>query len=74
MESIPEPGSLAARWPTAEHPPSGVPQELYAVKHNGFMSLQTVQQDPQRAQHIVGFDQLYRDLVVQGRDPGAWPA
>jgi len=63
MESIPEPGSLVARWPNAQQPAAGLPQELYAVKHNGFMSFEKVQQDPQRAEHIVGFDQLYRDLA-----------
>jgi hypothetical protein len=62
MESIPEPGSLAVRWPSSQQPVTGVPLELYAAKHNGFMSFETVQQDPRRAEHIVGFDQLYRDL------------
>jgi hypothetical protein len=63
MEGIPEPGSLAVRWPSKQQPVAGVPPELYAVKHNGFMSFEAVQRDPRRAEHIVGFDQLYRDLA-----------
>src|SRR6516165_12119292 len=38
MESIPNPGSDAARWPTRDKPVPGLPPELYAVKHNGFMT------------------------------------
>ncbi len=63
MESIPEPGSAAVRWPTLDKPVSGVPAEVYAVKHNGFMSFKRVQDDPRRADKIVGFDALERDLV-----------
>jgi phospholipase C len=61
MESIPQPGSGVARWPTSAQP--GEPAELYAVKHNGFMTFSRVQNDPQRAQKVVGFDSLYRDLA-----------
>jgi phosphatidylinositol-3-phosphatase len=64
LESLPEPGSLAVRWPTAEHPVAGVPAELYAVKHNGFMNFKHVQQDPERSSRIVDFEQLYRDLAA----------
>ncbi|MGP0084950.1 MAG: alkaline phosphatase family protein [Steroidobacteraceae bacterium] len=63
MESIPEPGSGAVRWPTLENPVRGIPAELYAVKHNGFMSFQRVQNDPHRSAKIVGFDALERDLT-----------
>lgn len=63
MESLPEPGSLAVRWPTADKPVAGVPAQLYAVKHNGFLNFRTVQQDPARATKIVGFSVLYRDLA-----------
>ncbi len=63
MESIPAPGSRAVRWPTLEHPVKGVPAELYAVKHNGFMNFKSVQDDPQLAQKIVGFDVLDQDLA-----------
>jgi phosphatidylinositol-3-phosphatase len=63
MESIPEPGSGAVRWPTLENPVRGIPAEIYAVKHNGFMSFHRVQNDPHRGAKIVGFDVLERDLT-----------
>ncbi len=50
-ESIPAPGSEDAR--------SG----LYAFKHSGFMNFASVRNDPDRALHIVGFDQLDSDLA-----------
>jgi phospholipase C len=61
MESIPEAGSDVARWPATDQP--GVPAEVYAVKHNGFMSFLKVQNDPKRAQKVVGFESLYSDLA-----------
>ena len=64
LESLPEPGSLAVRWPTADQPVAGVAPEIYAVKHNGFLSFLPVQQDPQRAAKIVDFEQLHRDLAA----------
>jgi len=64
MESIPAPGSDAARWPTKDKPVAGMPPELYAVKHNGFMSFRHVQDDPHRAEKIVGFDELERDIAT----------
>jgi phospholipase C len=63
MESLPEPGSLAVRWPTADKPVAGVPAQLYAAKHNGFVNFRNVQQDPARAAKIVDFNVLYRDLA-----------
>jgi phospholipase C len=63
MESLPEPGSLAVRWPSADKPVAGVPQQLYAAKHNGFVNFRAVQQDPARRTKIVDFDALYRDLA-----------
>jgi arylsulfatase A-like enzyme len=63
MESIPKPGSGAARWPTSDKPVQGIPAEVYAVKHNGFMTFKHVQGDPHRADKIVGFDVLERDLA-----------
>jgi phosphatidylinositol-3-phosphatase len=62
MESLPAPGSLAVRWPTADKPVAGVATQLYAAKHNGFVSFRKVQQDPARAAKIAGFDALYHDL------------
>lgn len=50
-ESIPAPGSEDAR------------AGLYAFKHSGFMNFNSVRNDPDRATHIVGFDQLDRDLA-----------
>lgn len=63
MESIPAPGSNAVRWPTPDRPVNGVPPEIYAVKHNGFMNFKRIQDDPRRAEKIVGFDALERDLA-----------
>jgi len=63
FESIPEPGSLAWRWPSADRPVAGQPEALYAAKHNGFVSFRSVQQDPMRAAKLVGFDALYRDIA-----------
>lgn len=62
MESLPEPGSLAVRWPTGDAPVAGVPNQLYAAKHNGFMNFLQVQQDPSRASKIVDFKVLDRDI------------
>lgn len=64
MESLPAPGSLAVRWPSADKPVAGMPTQLYAAKHNGFVNFRNVQQDPARASKIVGFDTLYRDLAT----------
>ena len=50
-ESIPVPGSEASF------------AGLYAFKHSGFMNFASVRNDPDRATHIVGFDQLNRDLA-----------
>lgn len=63
FEDIPAPGSRAYRWPSPDHPLSGKPMALYAVKHNGFMNFRDVQDDPALAQKIVGFDVLERDLA-----------
>ena len=68
MEDIPEPGSTVFRWPSPDHPAPGRPMALYAVKHNGFMTFKTVQDDPARAAKIVGFDALDRDIAM-GRLP-----
>ena len=63
FEDIPERGSRAYRWPAPDHPVPGKPAELYAVKHNGFMTFGNVQNDPALTQKIVGFDVLARDLA-----------
>jgi hypothetical protein len=37
---------------------------LYASKHSGFMNFASVQRDPRRADHIVGFNVLEHDLAT----------
>ena len=64
FESLPEPGSPAFRWPSPEEPAAGQPDALYAVKHNGFMTFKSVQDDPRRAEHIVGFDVLEHEIAA----------
>jgi phospholipase C len=59
FESIPTPGSKVAF--SAETPDE--PAQLYASKHNGFMSFATVQKHPNLATKIVGFDRLRDDLI-----------
>ncbi len=63
FESIPEPGSLAFGWPSSQGPQAGQPDLLYAAKHNGFITFKTVQEDPQRAARLVGFDVLEQDIA-----------
>ena len=64
LEDIPEPASRVYRWPSPDRPAPGKPDALYAVKHNGFMTFKSVQDDPRRAEKIVGFDVLDRDLAA----------
>ena len=62
-ENLPEPGSLVF---TATDPAldNGTRKTaLYASKHSGFLNFASVQADPRRAEKIVGFDQLDRDLA-----------
>ena len=61
-EDIPAPGSLAvwAGGPTPAPPHIG----LYASKHAGFVNFASVQADPKRAEHLVGFDRLDADLAA----------
>ncbi len=62
-ESIPEAGSLAVAGSNpAEDGPNAPP--YYAVKHSGFMNYASVQNDPRRAERIVGYDALRRDLAA----------
>ena len=65
MEDMPAAGSLYPRWPTPDYPIKGMANELYAAKHNGFVSFKTVQDEPykQRMDQIVGFQKLYADLA-----------
>lgn len=59
-EDIPTPGSLAvwAGGPT----PAPARTGFYSSKHSGFVNFASVQSDPKRAEHLVGFDQFDRDL------------
>lgn len=54
LESLPAPGSLVAS------------AGLYASKHSGFINFLSVQRDPQRARHLVDFEQFYHDLSSGG--------
>jgi phosphatidylinositol-3-phosphatase len=63
MGSLPAPGSLAIRWPTADKPVAGMPTQLYAAKHNGFVSFRHVQEDASRSSKILALDALDRDLA-----------
>lgn len=60
FEDIPDP--LAYRWPSPHQPIAGKPDSLYAAKHNGFITFKSVQDDPRRAEKLVGFDAFERDL------------
>jgi hypothetical protein len=61
-QGIPSNGSLAV---TGHNPLLDGPSapDWYAAKHSGFLNFASVAQDPQRAEHLVGFDSLERDLA-----------
>ena len=61
FEDIPAPGSKAVY--SSGSAASSQPDQLYAAKHNGFINFAVVQNDPQLASKIVGFDQLEADLA-----------
>ena len=62
FQDIPAPGSKIDR--SAADPATHHPFALYAAKHNGFIGFASVQDDPSRADKLVGFDQLERDLAA----------
>ncbi|HEX4182175.1 MAG TPA: alkaline phosphatase family protein [Caulobacteraceae bacterium] len=62
-ENLPEPGSLAVIASDPAFDNHTRKTALYASKHSGFMNFASVQQDPRRAWHIVGFHQLDADLA-----------
>jgi phospholipase C len=70
LEDLPAPGSLVPRWPSKDYPVPGMPNELYAAKHNGFVSFHSVNHEPypELAEHFVNFRQLDEDLA-QDRMP-----
>jgi phosphatidylinositol-3-phosphatase len=62
-QSIPAAGSLAVYGSNpAEDGPNAPP--YYASKHSGFINFVSVQNDPHRAEHLVGYDALRRDLAA----------
>ncbi len=63
QQSLPEPGSLAVYGSNAAEDGAGAPP-YYASKHSGFINFAGVQHDPRRAEHLVGFDALRRDLAA----------
>ena len=62
-ETLPEPGSPAVIAGDPRFDNGTRQTALYASKHSGFMNFADVQSDPHRAERIVGFDQLDRDLA-----------
>ncbi|THD58466.1 alkaline phosphatase family protein [Phenylobacterium sp.] len=68
-ETLPQPGSLAVVAGDPRFDNGTRQTALYASKHSGFMNFADVQVDPHRAERIVGFDQLDRDIAS-----GALPA
>ncbi|HEY1961673.1 MAG TPA: alkaline phosphatase family protein [Rhizomicrobium sp.] len=66
LEDIPSAGSLVPRWPTPRYSVKGLPNELYAAKHNGFVNFSKVHNEPYRdlARHFVGFSQLDEDIAA----------
>jgi len=65
MEDIPGPGSLVPAWPSASNPVKGVPNALYAAKHNGFVNFRSVNTKPyaELMYLMVGFHQLDADIA-----------
>jgi phospholipase C len=64
FEDIPQGGSLIWHWPSPQSPVPGKPEALYASKHNGFVTFKSVQDDRNRADKIVGFGELDRDIAA----------
>jgi hypothetical protein len=63
-ESLPKPGALDVVASDPSFDNGTRKTALYASKHSGFMNFADVQDDPHRAERIVGFDQLERDLAA----------
>jgi hypothetical protein len=62
-ESLPAPGSGDVVASDPKFADGTRKTALYASKHSGFMNYADVQADPRRAERIVGFDQLDRDIA-----------
>ena len=63
-ETLPSPGSLAVTASNPAFDDGSRKTALYASKHSGFLNFASVQADPRRADKIVGFDQLARDIAA----------
>ncbi len=61
-EDLPAPGSLAYIASTPGLDDGTRATALYAAKHSGFTNFASVQSDPKRADHLVGFDAFEADL------------
>jgi len=68
FESLPKPGALVFMATDPAIDDGTRKTALYASKHTGFLNFAQVRSDPRRAEKIVGFDQLDRDLA-SGRLP-----
>ena len=64
FENLPEPGSLAYIASDPKIDDGTRLTALYASKHSGFVNFASVQNDPDRAKHLVGFDQLKADIAA----------
>ena len=62
-ENLPSPGSLAYIASDPKISDGTRSTALYASKHSGFVNFAQVQSDPDRAERLVGFDQLDKDLA-----------
>jgi hypothetical protein len=63
-ETLPAPGSLEVTATDPSYDDGSRKTALYAAKHSGFVNFASVQNDPRRAEHLVGFDQLQADLAA----------
>ncbi len=63
LESLPTPGSLAYVAEDRAVVTSTVPLPVYAAKHAGFVNFASAQTDPDRARHLVGFEQFRADIA-----------
>jgi hypothetical protein len=61
-ESLPAAGSLDVNAPDPKTTGGVSLPMTYASKHSGFINFKDVQTDPDRARHLVGFDQLEADM------------
>jgi hypothetical protein len=63
-EDLPTPGSLMVTATRPDYDDGSRKTALYASKHSGFLNFASVQADPHRAEHLVGFDRLRADLTA----------